>query len=115
MGLKRSRKRSYIKKKEIKNNESWGTNTKLYQSSSWRKKAKNYLQRNPSCKECERMGIERQADVVDHINPIPPLATVAQFWDMSKDENLQALCHRHHNSKTGHEVNNRKNEGTDTN
>ena len=100
MAIKRTRERSYIRKKEKKSNESWGSNSKFYQTKAWREKSKHYRKKHPSCKMCEEMGIERQADVTDHIEPVPPNATIAEFWAMSKNSNLQPLCERHHNQKT---------------
>ena len=69
-------------------------NTDFYQSRRWRSLRSLKLQQNPLCEECEKNGILRPADMVDHIVPInkggAPL-------DMS---NLQSLCNRCHAIKT---------------
>ena len=58
------------------------------------------LQANPVCEECLRRGLVTEATVVDHIVPIneggAPL-------DMS---NLQSLCAKCHNIKSGREAHN---------
>ena len=69
-------------------------NTDFYQSRRWRSLRSLKLQQNPLCEECEKNGILRPADMVDHIVPInkggAPL-------DMN---NLQSLCNRCHAIKT---------------
>ena len=66
---------------------------KFYQTTTWRRLRKMFIERNPLCVECEAVG-----QVVDHIVPIKqggdPLA-----WD-----NLQTMCHRCHNIKSGKEA-----------
>ncbi len=62
----------------------------------WRKFREEYLKRNPFCIECIKKGKLTQAKVVDHM--IPHKGDERLFWDES---NMQALCIRCHNRKTG--------------
>ena len=62
----------------------------------WKKFREEYLKRNPFCVECIKKGKLTQAKVVDHI--IPHKGDERLFWDES---NMQALCIRCHNKKTG--------------
>lgn len=49
------------------------------------------------CVMCKAEGVIKQAELVDHIKPIMDGGEVFD-WD-----NLQSLCHSHHNSKTAKE------------
>ncbi len=69
----------------------------FYQSAAWRKLSKAFKAAHPLCAECERQGRVMAADVADHIIPI------SQGADPLDAENLQALCHPHHNQKSGTE------------
>ena len=69
--------------------------SKFYNSYKWRKFRKNYIMNNPVCVMCEREGIIREADVVDHIIPI------RQGGKRFDKNNLQSLCKRHHDVKSG--------------
>jgi 5-methylcytosine-specific restriction protein A len=73
-----------------------GTATERGYDGRWRKARALYLKRNPLCVHCLRDGRVTPAIAVDHI--IPHRGDKDLFWDMS---NWQALCTRHHNSKTG--------------
>ncbi|WP_425401247.1 HNH endonuclease [Algiphilus sp.] len=64
----------------------------------WKKARATFLQRNPLCVECERLGMTRQATVVDHIEP--HRGDTQKFWDT---DNWQALCKRCHDRKTANE------------
>ena len=66
---------------------------KFYQSSAWRKLRAMYIKRNPLCIECNGVG-----QVVDHIIPIKS-GGESLAWD-----NLQTMCHRCHNVKSGREA-----------
>lgn len=65
----------------------------------WQKYRKQFLARNPLCRECEKQGQVKAATDVDHIQavtgPDDPL-----FWEPS---NHQALCHECHSAKTARE------------
>lgn len=74
------------------------TNQKFYNSAKWRKAAKLHKEKNPYCAECLKSGRIRSAEFTDHIIPIK------QGGESFKDENLQSLCERCHNSKSGREA-----------
>ena len=65
---------------------------KFYQSYAWRQLRSMFIKRNPLCVECEGIG-----QVVDHIVPIKSGGDPLE-WD-----NLQTMCHRCHNVKSGKE------------
>jgi 5-methylcytosine-specific restriction enzyme A len=67
--------------------------------SRWRKARKTYLSNHPLCCYCEKEGVVKLAEVVDHI--IPHRGDSGLFWD-SKN-NWQPLCKRHHDVKTASE------------
>jgi len=69
--------------------------SKFYNSYAWRKYRKIYLESHPVCVMCEAEGIVTPANVVDHIVPI------RQGGDKFDEKNLQALCRRHHDVKSG--------------
>jgi 5-methylcytosine-specific restriction protein A len=71
---------------------------KLYDKRQWRKRRAAYLRVNPQCVECEKHGIIKPADVVDHI--IPHGGDPELFWS---SDNWQGLCVGCHNSKTNRE------------
>lgn len=73
----------------------------------WKKARATFLQRNPLCVECERLGITRLAAVVDHITPHRGDTTL--FWDTS---NWQALCKTCHDRKTATEEGTWRNVGS---
>lgn len=69
----------------------------FYHTKGWTRTSKVYRQQHPICVHCKAEGIIRPADVVDHIVPIQDGGEMFD-WD-----NLQSLCHSHHNSKTAKE------------
>ena len=71
------------------------SNYKTYNSRKWRKLSKSFKARNPLCIHCKANGITKASEVTDHINPIDKGGNI---WDES---NFQALCHKHHNKKSG--------------
>lgn len=73
------------------------TGAKFYSTSRWRKVRKRYHNSNPLCVECKKSGYVVVADVVDHIQPIKNGGLELSI------ENLQSLCHMHHNQKTARE------------
>lgn len=72
------------------------TSTSFYHSKEWKSLAQLARQRdNNLCIMCYANKIIRKADVVDHIVP------VKVDWSLRLSlDNLQCLCHAHHNSKT---------------
>ena len=57
-----------------------------YHSSRWTRLSKAFRERHPLCAECEKKGIVKEAECVDHIIPWP---VCKDFFDPG---NLQSLC-----------------------
>jgi 5-methylcytosine-specific restriction endonuclease McrA len=66
---------------------------KFYNTTRWRKLRSMFIKEHPLCVECSGIG-----QVVDHIIPIR-LGGEELSW-----ENLQTMCHRCHNIKSGKEA-----------
>jgi 5-methylcytosine-specific restriction endonuclease McrA len=64
----------------------------------WEKASKLFLGDNPLCVECQKQGVVKAADCVDHI--VPHKGDYERFWN---DENWQALCVSCHARKTRRE------------
>lgn len=77
-------------------------NYKFYNSKEWRQCAKAYESSNPICEQCEKAGnivdATGRKGVTDHIRPIN------QGGAKFAPENLQRLCNRCHNKKSGSEA-----------
>lgn len=73
------------------------TNEFDYNARPWRKRRLQQLQEEPLCRECLKHDIVTEATVADHIIPIKD---GGDPWDKS---NLQSLCKKHHDSKSGRE------------
>lgn len=72
-------------------------NSRFYNSWSWRKLRKRFLDKNPLCVECSKGDVVVVATVADHVVPIT-------LGGAKLDEdNLQALCKHHHNKKSSNE------------
>lgn len=70
------------------------SNSAFYNSRAWRKNRRAFLDANPLCVSCERLGVVTVATVADHMKPINKGGE--QFgW-----ENLQPLCASCHNAKS---------------
>jgi 5-methylcytosine-specific restriction protein A len=65
---------------------------------AWHKASRAYLNEHPLCVECEKVGIVKEATVVDHIKP--HRGDWELFWD---ENNWQALCKQHHDIKSARE------------
>ena len=61
----------------------------------WRKVAKAHKRANPLCVECLQLGITEPVAITDHIISIDDGGAKLDV------NNLQSLCAKHHNSKTG--------------
>lgn len=72
-------------------------NSAFYNSRTWRKLRKFVLDKNPLCVECERKGLVTVASVGDHIIPIN------QGGAPLDETNIQPLCKKCHDSKSGRE------------
>lgn len=68
-----------------------------YNSRTWRKFSTAYKERHPLCVLCEAAGIVAASKFTDHIVQIK--AGGAHY----DEANLQALCEKCHNSKSGRE------------
>lgn len=80
-------------------------NSDFYNSYKWRKFTKGFKNRNPLCIQCANEGIASATAVVDHKEQYKP---GAKGWDLNnlKDEDYNALCEFHHNSRSGKQAHN---------
>ena len=69
----------------------------IYQSSRWHRYSKAYLKIHRLCVICLKEGKTVIAQCTDHRIPM------AQGGDIWNPDNHQALCFKHHNSKTKQE------------
>ena len=77
------------------------TNYDFYNSSRWRKSSHAFRHAHPLCIECEREGVITAATTTDHILPIN---NGGDPWDWN---NLQSLCKKHNDIKTGKQSQNK--------
>ena len=70
----------------------------LYNTGSWRRSRKSYIQHHPLCMRCKKYGMTTASTDVDHI--IPHRGDPDLFYDIN---NWQALCHSCHAWKTQRE------------
>lgn len=73
-------------------------NDNFYNSRAWRRLRVNFLINNSLCVKCATLGLVSVATVVDHILPIN------KGGERLDIDNLQALCAKCHNSKSGSEA-----------
>ncbi len=73
-------------------------NTDVYNGTRWRKLAITHKRANPYCVHCMERGIVTPVEVTDHTRPIN------QGGDMYAWDNLQSLCKRCHDVKSGQEA-----------
>lgn len=71
------------------------SNYSFYNSRAWRKAAKLHKAKNPLCIECKKEDIITPVQITDHITPVD------KGGDKWNENNLQSLCHKHHNKKSG--------------
>ena len=77
----------------------------FYHSTAWKRARETALrQQKYLCQDCiEYEGIYNLADVVDHV------IELKDDWSKRLEiDNLRALCHAHHNTKTAEEVKKRR-------
>ena len=86
------------RKSQVKRAESKPEWNNLYNDHRWKQASQQYRVMNPLCVECEKQGIVRAAECVDHIAPHKGNAEL--FWSV---ENWQSLCNRCHSEKTRRE------------
>jgi len=68
---------------------------RLYRTARWDRMRAGVLSEEPVCRDCMDVGRVTASTDVDHIQP--HRGDLRLFWDR---ENLQALCHACHSSKT---------------
>lgn len=73
-------------------------NSKFYNSRTWRKFRKQILNKEPLCRQCDANGLVVQAKVVDHI------VRIEDGGAKLDEKNVQPLCAKCHNSKSGKEA-----------
>lgn len=91
-------KRQWVPERQPFKNLNEGKNRKVYRNNRWRKLSKSYKERNPFCVKCAEEGIVAASQVTDHIQRIN------DGGDPYDENNLQALCKRCHNIKSGKEA-----------
>ena len=69
----------------------------FYSSRPWRRVRAAFKAAHPLCVECEKNGVIKEMEVVDHIKP-RRLGGADLKW-----ENLQSLCKYHHDVKSSQE------------
>ena len=74
-------------------------NSSFYNSRRWRSISKTFRKRNPLCVQCKRDGTITPSQCVDNIKPISQYG-MGVATDI---KNLQSLCTKCHNSKSGRE------------
>ena len=72
-------------------------NYKFYNSQKWRKCATTYRLNNPLCEVCQANSIITGSEVTDHI------ITINEGGAVFDNRNHMAMCHQHHNTKSGKE------------
>ena len=86
------------KKKSIpRRQRKTSSNQTFYSSSRWKKIRKLHKLDNPICAECEKKGEISPAEVTDHV------IRMQDGGSPDDTRNLQSLCHRCHNVKSGKE------------
>ena len=83
-------------------------NSKVYDSSRWRRLSNKKRTVTPFCEMCEVDGVTLVADVTDHIIEIEDGGNQYE-WD-----NLMSLCHTCHNQKTADEKRKRRDQDNKT-
>ena len=77
------------------NSEADKRSRKFYNSTEWKRLRNHFIQVNPLCVECDKIGLIEPAVDIDHITPLKDNYGKALEW-----ENLQGLCKKHHTQKT---------------
>lgn len=90
-------RKSYLPERKVQERR-LHPNSEFYQGRQWRRVRANYLQHYPLCAECAAQGRITPARVVDHIKPINEGGARYDF------RNLQGLCDKCHNRKSGREA-----------
>ena len=99
--LPKSKKRPWIPEKPQHMREV--DNASFYNSKRWRALRNYFIQQNPICAQCERDGITKGAQCVDHIK------SLTMGGSMVSTKNLQSLCNSCHAKKSGREAAEKRN------
>ena len=96
----KGKNKTWIAPVEKKTNsaDKWGNDTNWYNKKEWKRLRNYYINKQPLCEICKRFGKIVEAKVVDHIVRVKVNPDIAL-----KEYNLQSLCHRCHNIKSGYE------------
>lgn len=91
------RKRPWRTYQDKKPQQGRKADNSFYHSTAWRRLSKAFRQDNPICEECLKKGKYTPSAVADHI------VRIEDGGEPLDRNNLQALCHRCHNKKSGQE------------
>lgn len=94
----RLQRRSEVKRLRNAYDKERGTRTERGYDSRWLRASTLFRKSNPLCVMCEKEGVYKVGDCVDHITPHRDNEEL--FWDVN---NWQVLCNRHHGYKTAKE------------
>lgn len=70
----------------------------IYDTRAWRRLSDKKRTVDPFCERCLKEGKHVVADLVDHKEEVKDNPKLAYVW-----ENLESICHAHHNRKTSDE------------
>lgn len=87
--------------KEMKPFERYRDFSKFYNARAWRKVSRAFRDKNKFCVDCEAEGIVSESKVTDHIRGLGFL--IDNGIDPYDEKELQALCNKCHNKKSGRE------------
>lgn len=93
----KTRNRPWRNKNDNKAQSGRKADSSFYHTSSWRRLSKSFREDNPLCEECKQKGRIVPSSVADHI------VRIEDGGNPLDRDNLQALCHRCHNRKSGKE------------
>lgn len=77
-------------------------NSSFYNGTKWRKTSIAFREANPFCVDCQNENKVGPSDVADHIRGLQYL--IDNNIDPYDWKELQGLCNKHHNSKSGRQA-----------
>ena len=87
-------KHTKVKVEEVKLKDKYrGTSASRGYDYRWSKYSKQYRLNNPLCVLCEKKGILKLAQCVDHIKPVVDGQNDPLFWEPSNHRSLCNVCH----------------------
>ncbi|AUC13811.1 hypothetical protein BTO06_01000 [Tenacibaculum sp. SZ-18] len=98
MPFKPQPKRKPWQEKRVPHGRRLNDNSKFYNSRAWRNFRKQVLIEEPLCRLCSSKGLVKEAKVVDHI------VRIVDGGEKLSRSNVQPLCSKCHNSKSGKEA-----------